>query len=69
MIWILSPSSIVSFSGPENRPTNGGNETIVGGLKQLEEIENFLQIGSISKWTVVEKNKWNKSGILGTFPV
>ena len=43
---LLSPPPIVSFSGPQNRETNGGNETIGGGLKQLEDIEDFLQIFS-----------------------
>ena len=41
---ILSTPINVSFSGPQNRETNGGNETIGGRLKQLEEIGEFLQI-------------------------
>ena len=60
MVQILSTPLIVSFSRPQNRETNGGNETIGGGLKQLEEIEDFLQ--NFSKFTVV---KLNKSGIYG----
>ena len=43
MVQILSTPLVVSFSGPQNRKTNGGNETIGGGLKQLEDIEDFLQ--------------------------
>ena len=39
---ILSPPHFVSFSGPQNR------ETKCGGLKQLEEIGDFLQFVSIS---------------------
>ena len=46
MVQILSTPLIVSFSGPQNLKTNGGNETIGGGLKQLEDIEDFLQIFS-----------------------
>ena len=45
---ILSPLPIVSFSGSQNRETNGGNETIDGGLKQLEEIGDFISNRSIS---------------------
>ena len=32
----------MSFSGHQNRERNGGNETISGELKQLEEIEDFF---------------------------
>ena len=52
MVQIQSTTIIVSFSGPQNRETNVENETIGGGLKQLEEIEDFLQI--FSKFTVVK---------------
>ena len=45
---ILSPPPIVSFAGPQKRETNGGNETIGGRLKKMEEIGNFLQFFSIS---------------------
>ena len=38
------PPLIDSFSGPQNRETNGGNETISGGLKQLEEIVIFFKL-------------------------
>ena len=55
MVQILSTSLIVSFYGPSNRETNGGNETIGGGLKQLEEIEDFLQIFSAVKMKQMEE--------------
>ena len=45
MVQILSTPLIVSFFEPSNRETNRenkGKETIGGGLKQLEEIEDFL---------------------------
>ena len=45
---ILSPPHFVSFSGPQNRETKRGNETKCGGLKQLEEIGDFLPFVSIS---------------------
>ena len=45
---ILSPPAVVSFSGPRNRVTNGENETTGGGLKQLEEMRDFLALVSIS---------------------
>ena len=35
---------MVSFFGPQNRETNGGNEIIGGGMKQSEESGHFLQI-------------------------
>ena len=47
-LYILSPPPVVSFSGAQNRETNGVNETIGGGLKELEEIGDFLQIVRIS---------------------
>ena len=55
MVQILSTPLIVSFSGPLNRETNGGNERIGGGLKQLEEIEDFLQIFSPVKMKQMEE--------------
>ena len=55
MVQILSTPLIVSFPGPQNRETNGGNETIGGGLKQLEEIENFLQIFYTVKMKKIEE--------------
>ena len=45
--YILSPTPILSFSGPQNHEINRGNEKIGGGLKQLEEIGDLLQIVSI----------------------
>ena len=54
----------MSFSGHQNRERNGGNETISGWLKQLEEIEDFFQFFLLSKG-----NKRKKSGILGTLLV
>ena len=45
---ILSPPTIVSFSGPQNRETKEGNATIGGGLKQLDEIGDYIQIVLIS---------------------
>ena len=60
MVQILSTPLIVSFSGPLNRKTNGGNDTIGGGLKprflqifspvkmkQMEEIGDFRHSSSI----------------------
>ena len=55
MVSILSTPLIVSFSGPQNRETNGGNETIVGGLKQLDEIEDIFQIFSTVKMKQMEE--------------
>ena len=55
MVQILSTPLIVSFSGPLNRETNGGNETIGGRLKRLEEIEDFLQIFSAVKMKQMEE--------------
>ena len=53
----MSPTPTVSFSGPQNRETNLGNETIGGGLKRLEVNEDFLLIQKppppVYKW-----NKW-----------
>ena len=43
----MYPPSIVSFSRPKNGGTNGGNETVGGGLKQFEEIGDSIQIVSI----------------------
>ena len=57
MVQILSTPLIVSFSGPPNRETNGGNETIGGGLKQSEEIEDFLQIFSTVKIKTNGRNR------------
>ena len=41
----------MSFSGHQNRERNGGNETFSGGLKQLEEIEDFFQFFYCKKET------------------
>ena len=48
-INLLSSPLVVSFSGSKNRVTTEGNETTGGGLKQLEEIGNFLPLVSLSK--------------------
>ena len=57
MVQKLSTPLIVSFPGPQNREANGGNETIGGGLKKLEEIEDFLKIFSTVKIKTNGRNR------------
>ena len=45
---LLSSTPIIYLSGAQKMETIGENETIGFGLKQLEEIGDFLQIVSIS---------------------
>ena len=53
--WFLL---IVSFSRAQKRETKWGNETKCGGLKQLEEIGDFLPFVSISlKLVKLKKNE------------
>ena len=39
----------MSFSGHQNRERNGGNETISGWLKQLEEVEDFFLFFTVKR--------------------
>ena len=66
MVQILSTPLIVSFSGPSNRETNGGKETIGDGLKPLEEIEDFLQFFSVVKMKRMDEiDFWHSVSIKG----
>ena len=66
MVQILYTANCF-ISGPSNRETNGGKETIGDGLKPLEEIEDFLQFFSVVKMKQMDEigDFWHSFSIKG----